>query len=1256
MKKRIISSILLVAMILSAAMPTAMASEAEYKVRYITVQDEGYRYTEKVLCDADGNIYVPVTWLTTYGMMVCEEEENRYVFYHVGDEKEKKFAKRIYVDKAGRGAGYGIFISKSEFEVITKVEFSNAFFDEGVLYLPLAEYLPLFNAKTEITRDGILHINENAMSVFSALAYADVKKLAFDLDEEVAYGRNIQGTAEFVDTILNGRWDRLMGSSGDIKDYSKVFTTYLMDDEVYLSAFDQDTSPVVEMINEMRDTLWEIAKGIVNGETERTEPEIEPDLEKEQAAKNHLDYATSSGEYDGISWLAEFGGMIDGAEKNAYLLTGVCEALEYQYAYANHIKDHRRMLDAVYLSGYYTKNGPAATAARNTSKLYGDDYADRLLAGTQAGLRDALVELAGVAFDKATEDLFKPFQIANLFTKAIIPETYDYFENTALWYCMDGATRDAMQVYKKRCSNLQYDEESLRDLRLSAMMVLVASRHAYTTIWSEDHPKVAPINEALKRIYLAGDSVRCESCEYYEAEYTELQKRIGWLKFVGEEERTFPLAEDLLHNCCWIQYDDRSASWQYVALFELDGTFRSFHHGVDIYDGGTYQYDAANGVLTMQFASFGDSQFKYSDGKFVMIDDYGAPVEGGHMILEFSPGDKAYFEEQPVETEPSETEPLGGMLYGEQYDELVGHWYAYEPIVGYDYTWFLHLNKDGTGSIGMGMTNLETDEYYDIRWAAEEDSNGYYVTMVAQDNSWRTFVYTWLEDGKIYMVRNDGEPENVVADVWYERDLDYKTWLDRQKGEEPPESRGKYSALGTWVASEMPSPAGLVSEQLEITEDKIRVRLDNSVYEVPYEEVEYNGYTCLLTEMKGTAYAYFVLNEDMMACAGEAFELSEYRATIRGREYDIGFRYIYSLYVRPGSGTPDWPRPSDENEIYNMGGRDRYYIAHYCTGKTGDEHQYMSSSRKYSDQCAYHELGWFDSLDDFVDDGDGLLKYCPNGKMHRCSNTCYYYFVMDTEPTLGPEVMYYPSGRLLQVWGEGVVDRYIRDSSGSYEPAVCLTLVGTPGLPANAVDTGCGFVALVADDAPYETFAHVEYEGRHDYVLLEAPFLEGNSMTTYLWYDKLELDTWIAEGGGGYICDLAVYWDDLYVGFDTSMFLTNCGYEEDGRVFIQGTRLEDGRDVEYLIGEDGQLAMILGGNVYTGEFAGIRYGEFVTTEIASDCVYLDHRCGESKRVTRYELQEYLNSEPNRGFIYITVTFTAREDGVYITQIEIPYFP
>lgn len=97
--------------------------------------------------------------------------------------------------------------------------------------------------------------------------------------------------------------------------------------------------------------------------------------------------------------------------------------------------------------------------------------------------------------------------------------------------------------------------------------------------------------------------------------------------------------------------------------------------------------------------------------------------------------------------------------------------------------------------------------------------------------------------------------------------------------------------------------------------------------------------------------------------------------------------------------------PTREVETRQVQAGTRYYIAHYCSGNTGDSNKYKSASWKYDDRCSYHELGLFDSLSAFEVDGKQVVYY-PNGSKYRCSNTCFYFFIMDTENTYKTQYRY----------------------------------------------------------------------------------------------------------------------------------------------------------------------------------------------------------------------------------------------------------
>lgn len=75
-----------------------------------------------------------------------------------------------------------------------------------------------------------------------------------------------------------------------------------------------------------------------------------------------------------------------------------------------------------------------------------------------------------------------------------------------------------------------------------------------------------------------------------------------------------------------------------------------------------------------------------------------------------------------------------------------------------------------------------------------------------------------------------------------------------------------------------------------------------------------------------------------------------------------------------------------------------YLMGHYCTGRDAGDDKYKTANWKFHDSCSYHTLGWFSSLDDFVEVDDRTYQYYGNGgTRYRCSNTCYNFYIMSTE-------------------------------------------------------------------------------------------------------------------------------------------------------------------------------------------------------------------------------------------------------------------
>lgn len=136
-------------------------------------------------------------------------------------------------------------------------------------------------------------------------------------------------------------------------------------------------------------------------------------------------------------------------------------------------------------------------------------------------------------------------------------------------------------------------------------------------------------------------------------------------------------------------------------------------------------------------------------------------------------------------------------------------------------------------------------------------------------------------------------------------------------------------------------------------------------------------------------------------------ERDEYRIRTREKEYfTLDYKINSSNLVDTEVSYGNW---SDWGNEYIASSADRevdtrtqispkrYFYAHYCTGNEPDESvRYMTANYEFCNECIYHYLGWYDSPLPAADDGKGYVLYKDNGKMYRCSNTCYRWYLLNT--------------------------------------------------------------------------------------------------------------------------------------------------------------------------------------------------------------------------------------------------------------------
>ena len=634
MAKRILSTVLLLAYILSFSILSVRATEADYQTAEIVVDSFGNQNTEKVLINEDHTLFAPISWFTRYGLMARMEESNRYVFYYAGEETVKPFTKRIYIDMNGREVRCGCYVTETKFQTYMTHKFTQSIISENTLYLPVMEMLPLFNAKIEITDDGILHINANTVSVFSALYGLNLQELAFDADRDVVGHEFMTASGMLIDTILDLRIDRLDGlfNTGEKNDYRELFKAYLVDDSVFLSAFDEEKSPTELYIQDKRNILKDIDDILGNAK-------IGPDA---------IGYILDSELYPGFHEFKDiYKEMRDAAE-------GIYKFADYSNAYINQVNDHVAMLGAVYSLDYFGESNPAYKAAKEITSYYGQDSAKQRKEIVFSALRDFIGEEFG---DAAVKEFgWTPYKIAFKAVKLLQPEAVEIVGNAAQLGYMDSVVDHACRIFEKGAKRAQFDTNSLDELRLAAMLALVASRHAYNTYWDE-YEKIDEINEALMDLYLAAESVRYESADCYSKMVSELKQTESMLtvKVIGTVD--ILNAKDIFNETYWHMSFGQSLGYNYVAKFGADGTFVARGMGSGAYENGTYTYADGKLVIVFDNDGFGyPSTIEYSGNRdgFTSLDKYTMQV--GEDFYTIRPDDGAFFNNN-FDNEPTAEDP-----------------------------------------------------------------------------------------------------------------------------------------------------------------------------------------------------------------------------------------------------------------------------------------------------------------------------------------------------------------------------------------------------------------------------------------------------------------------------------------------------------------------------------------------------------------------------------------------------------------------
>lgn len=587
MKYRVTAFILILVMFFSVL---SVGATSTYNTQSINIYYDGVKVEQEVIVDGD-TVFVPISWLTYFGLMKVDEKDNEYVAYYPEQKVEKDFARRIFItkdknpkleigyyydtttlfdkvsnyysslattfdklNKLGKAKNEmetkgdlikGLVNSlggktsdktntKDRYRIIYSDEFSKSITQNNELYLPVEELLPLINAKIGVSEDGAICIAPNHYSLFRVLYDNDIASNVFDIDKELpSWQKHFVNTISYsVSTIFSGKLQRLdfITKSGETADYKDIFSEFLTDDEVYLSIVgNTDERKAAEYVASTTKDISTVLK-TVNSFNIKDKNSNGEEIRIFEMFADTI-YTSYDDEY---YWLKDFNGITEVVGKSA-------EVMDYLYTYASQVEDHRNMLNAVYnCSNYSSGKDTARLAAYTVEKSFNEDYATSVVTKITSDVYDDIIEEAIEEIPKAiSSSLFSAVKSTGLVLKWI-PSTKKSLEmmdeNVQLNYYHDIA-KDAYSSYMTNIFSEDLNGEKLENARLSLLMAMLTSKNAYSTQLLDHHKdEVENIEEIIKMLYLAADGTECEGSDYYSDKKEELSKEIQ--KIISVSKKT----------------------------------------------------------------------------------------------------------------------------------------------------------------------------------------------------------------------------------------------------------------------------------------------------------------------------------------------------------------------------------------------------------------------------------------------------------------------------------------------------------------------------------------------------------------------------------------------------------------------------------------------------------------------------------------------------------------------------------------------
>ena len=633
---------LLAFVLLAGLMPTAGLAAEEQRYGSIVVNFAGAVHKRQVLLDEDGNYYVPLEWLSYYGAGIARQDtDTHWEFYCTQQKQTGNFAKRVFIGKDKPTFEVGLYTSDSfwkklkdgavstpkrihgKYYRLYSGTFTNTYTIDGELWAPMTEVLPLINVEAHVSDKGQLCMLPVLMTTFEALHLHgnDFSDYLFDADEVV--GNEVMTAGGWiVSTVMDFRIDRLdiQHNTGKQNDYETLFKNYLTDNEAYLNLSNPETSPILQHITEVKESSGTI-KSVYQAWADS--------YDAMEMFKNIESRPTGTKLFQGILNTTTKG------------VNTVVSLYEYAYTYCAQVEDHRRMLGAVYnyQTTSKTRKWPSYKAAMMVQKLYDTESVDVLAAFTRT-VQNKVTDYAKGKLMEVIPGPLKSWYIAIELTKVFAADDYKFVADSALMGLIDNVVEYSWDTYRKRLHDCKFNADDLNDVRLSAMLSLVASRNAFHTYWKGNLKGLeADIDEMLIALYTAGSYQAYDAADTHKTLKKRYEKMVGQLKCFQAVDENLTRVEYGIVMAALNEMGMDTINW---TLTDADGDgktelliqalpYNGFRESQLVLDADSYVMDSHTAVGASQI-----SEFVMIDGQWSLSHGGASAMNGGQFYYRWT--------------------------------------------------------------------------------------------------------------------------------------------------------------------------------------------------------------------------------------------------------------------------------------------------------------------------------------------------------------------------------------------------------------------------------------------------------------------------------------------------------------------------------------------------------------------------------------------------------------------------------------------